>query len=229
MNQSHRFNFRRLAALALGTTGMSLAAMSARADVTFLGVAAGDATSNDAILWTRALDASAPGATSLTAQVAPNDPTITSGVVTFSATTDPAKDYTAKVVAAGLQSNTRYYYRFVSGTNASITGTFKTSPDAGTAAPVHFGFSGDCDGLIRPYDLAANFNLFNLDYFVFIGDVIYETASTGSPAVAATGTIPVPSTNGATQAQLFTDYSRKYREQFLPVNAGGQNGLQTFF
>ena len=33
----------------------------------------------------------------------------------------------------------------------------------------------------------------------------------------------------ATDSQLFTDFSRKYSEQFLPVNIGGQNCLQPFF
>src|SRR5262249_30906456 len=68
-----------------------------------------------------------------------------------------------------------------------------------------------------------------LDFFVWLGDTIYETASSNSPSVTLSGAIPAPSTNGATQAQLFNDYSRKYREQFFPVNPGGQNCLQTFF
>src|SRR5262249_6408206 len=33
----------------------------------------------------------------------------------------------------------------------------------------------------------------------------------------------------ATQSQLFNDFSRKYREQFIPVNVGGQKCLQPFF
>lgn len=33
----------------------------------------------------------------------------------------------------------------------------------------------------------------------------------------------------ATDLQLFTDFLRKYREQFFPVNVGGQNCLQPFF
>src|SRR6185437_8924676 len=53
----------------------------------------------------------------------------------------------------------------------------------------------------------------------------------GSPAVHSTGNIPNPAvlTATATHSQLFDDFSRKYREQFLPVNAGGQNCLQPFF
>ena len=36
-------------------------------------------------------------------------------------------------------------------------------------------------------------------------------------------------TTFATQAQLFADYSKKYRENFLPVNVGGQNCLQVLY
>ena len=67
---------------------------------------------------------------------------------------------------------------------------------------------------------------------MFDGDTEYETsASIGSPAVHSTGNIPDPTVlvPTATQSQLFDDFSRKYREQFLPVNVGGQNCLQPFF
>ena len=208
-----------------------LGILCAHADVAFLGVAAGDASDTDAVLWTRAVDTNAPSATALTVLIA-TDPALTQGLITLSATTDPAKDYTAKIVASNLLSGTRYYYRFLNATNtgnASIIGTFKTPPAPDAAAPLHLAFSGDCDGFMRPYDLASIFPAQNLDFFVFVGDTIYETASLGSPSVTLSGTIPAPSTNGASQAQLFNDYSRKYREQFLAVNPAGQNCLQPMF
>ena len=228
MNRNQFHQPARGRALLRALAGLSAAALSARADLVFLGVAAGDATSTDAILWTRAVDTNAPAAVALTAQVA-TDPAITANVLTFPVSTDATKDYTAKVVATGLTAGTKYYYQFTAGTNASIVGTFKTAPAPTTAAPVHFAFSGDLDGLMRPYVATHDFNLYGLDFFVFLGDTIYETASTGSPAVTSTGTTPAPSATGATQTQLFNDFSKKYREQFLPVNVGGQNGLQTLF
>lgn len=216
-----------LASLFLSAAGLALASWSAHAadNVTFSGVAAGDATSTDVELWTRAEDNNNPAATALTAQVA-----LDNGFATlagsFPVATVVSNDYTAKVLATGLTANTRYYYRFTDGTNYSNTGTFKTVPPPTAAVPLHFGFSGDVDGLIRPYVLAEDFPRQNLDFFAFVGDTIYETASgsTGnnnSPAVTSTAS--------ASQAQLFTDFSRKYREQFLPVNVGGQPGLQPFF
>src|SRR5262249_54336499 len=59
------------------------------------------------------------------------------------------------------------------------------------------------------------------DYFVWLGDTIYETASgvqgtpNFSPAVN-----PTPN---------LTEYWRKYREQFLPVSTGPYAGLTNFF
>src|SRR5712692_6288869 len=99
MNHPSRSLFGRLATLAMSAATLSLASSSAFADLSFLGVASGDASSTDAVLWTRAVDNSAPAAAALMALVAPNDPTVTTGVLTFSVSTDPAKDYTAKVIA----------------------------------------------------------------------------------------------------------------------------------
>jgi phosphodiesterase/alkaline phosphatase D-like protein len=230
MKKRNRSGFK--SRLALGALSLSCAVLPAYADLTFLGVASGDATSNEAVLWTRTVDAAAPASAVLTAQVAANDPTVSIGVMTFSVSTDSAKDYTAKLIASNLVAGTRYYYRFVNATNpasASIIGTFKTAPAPNASAPLHFAFSGDADGLIRPYSLASVFPSLNLDFFVWDGDTIYETASAGSPAVAVSGSIPAPSATGATQAQLFADYARKYREQFLAVNPSGQKGLQPMF
>ena len=71
--------------------------------------------------------------------------------------------------------------------------------------PVHFAFSGDCDGLIRPYALASQVPAKNLDFFMFDRDTEYETsASIGSPAVTSTGNIADPTVivPTATNSQL---------------------------
>src|SRR5262249_2328418 len=148
-------------------TGLLFGAFSANADLAFLGVAAGDASESEAVLWTRAVDTNAPAATALTVQLAANDPTLTQGSITLAVNTDPANDYTAKIVASNLLPGTRYYYRFANATNpanTSILGTFKTAPNPDAAAAVHFAFSGDGDGLIRPYTLASIFPAQNFDF-----------------------------------------------------------------
>lgn len=194
----------------------------AQAAVLYNAVAAGDATSNDAILWTRTVDsATQQGITNnLTTQVS-TDPSFSSISYSYSGATDATRDYTLKLDATGLQSNTRYYYRFQAPDGSlSSTGTFKTAPDSTQVVPVHFGFSGDADGQWRPYASTTNFKNLNLDYFVFLGDTIYETGSKVSPAT---------SDPFANPTQALADYNRKYLEQLQPVQTVGYTGLQTFF
>src|SRR5262245_55627225 len=198
--------------------------------VSFLAVGAGDASSSDAILWTRAQDSSTAAGVGLMAQVS-TDSTFATGLATFAGTTDPAHDYTIHVDATGLQSGTRYFYRFVASDNTvSPVGTFVTAPAPTANVPLSFGFTGDADGLMRPYDATASANFAppgdpsfgeqNFDYFIWLGDTIYETASgqgtpNASPAVSTTPAL--------------ADYWRKYREQFLSVSTGSYAGLTNFF
>ena len=117
--------------------------------VQYTAVAAGDPSSNDAIIWTRAQDSGTTQGVPLTALVS-TDQNFGSGVF-YTGTTDPTRDYTLKVEATGLESGTRYYYRFVAGDGTrSSVGTFKTAPDPTAQVPLHFGFSGDADGRWRP-------------------------------------------------------------------------------
>jgi phosphodiesterase/alkaline phosphatase D-like protein len=198
--------------------------------VSFLGVGAGDATSSDAILWTRAKNSSTAGGVGVHAEVS-TDETFASDLATFSGITDPAHDYTIHVDATGLDSGTRYFYRFVANDNTiSPVGTFVTAPDPAAPVPARFGFTGDADGLMRPYPATASadfappgtpdFGGQAFDYFVWLGDTMYETASgqgtpNFSPAVSNTPTL--------------SDYWAKYRQQLQPVFTGPYAGLQNFF
>jgi len=223
----------------LSVASLALISTSVYAELNFLGVAAGDVSDHDATVWTRAVDPAAPASASLTLEVS-LDPTFGSGAMALTDSTAANRDYTLKLDVTGLQPSTVYYYRFVGPqAETSPIGRFKTAPKPTDNRPVHFAFSGDMDGLMRPYALASTIPGQNLDFYVNVGDTIYETGSNpagdaglpqlNSPAVAASGAIPAPSATGATQAQLFADYSRKYREQFLPVHLAGQNSLKDFY
>src|SRR5262245_40934678 len=210
----------------------------------FLGVASGDADANSAVLWTR-IDPQ-PNVL-VTAQVSTDSGF--GSIQTFPGMSDSTQDSTVKIQATGLTAGTQYYYRFVIGSDFSIPGTFKTAPAANASASLHFAFSGDNDGLMRPYALASQIPAQNFDFYVNLGDVIYETASNvagnngasylNSPSVTLSNDsltfngIPrafIPgSAPFATQAQLQADYSRKYDENFLPVNTAGQNSLQVLY
>ncbi|WP_231387362.1 ExeM/NucH family extracellular endonuclease, partial [Dolichospermum circinale] len=193
----------------------------------FTGVAAGDTTATSAILWTRTFDTAntttQPGITQDVTLQLSTDANFTTIVRSISGVTrDANRDYTLKIDATGLQSGTKYYYRFqTTAGESSQVGTFRTAYEATTQAPVKFAFSGDADGVMRPYISTQNFPNLNLDFFMFLGDTIYETASTGSPA-ATTNIVGNPS-------QALIDYHRKYLENLRPVNNNGFSGLQGLY
>jgi phosphodiesterase/alkaline phosphatase D-like protein/arylsulfatase A-like enzyme len=195
------------------------------AKLAFTGVAAGDATVNDAILWTRTYDpiTNKGSNTNLTAQVSTD---ANFGTIAFTynvpARTDGLDhDGTAKIDATGLASGTKYYYRFKTATGeTSQVGSFKTAYDPTAKVAVRFAASGDYDGLMRPYPSTADFGKLNLDFFGNLGDTIYETASKSSPAAAD------PNVN---LAQALIDYHAKYLEGFQPTTPGGFASLQTLF
>src|SRR5262245_11724361 len=111
----------RLTVLSLGLASVfAIFTPMAEASVSFLGVAAGDATSTSATLWTRAVDSAAPANTSLTLEysTAPLPPAVfqgpflPSGVAQLpgACTTDSAKDYVCKLKLERLTPNTVYFY-----------------------------------------------------------------------------------------------------------------------
>ena len=78
-----------------------LIAPSASGTSIFNGVAAGDMTTNDAILWTRATDLAGTSGVSLTAQVSTSS-TFAAGVLSYTGATLAVNDFTLKLDATGL-------------------------------------------------------------------------------------------------------------------------------
>lgn len=202
---------------------------NSRNNVIFNGVASGDATENSAILWTRTADSTTnQGKVSdLVAQVS-TDPQFNSIQSYFVTKTDPNRDYTLKIDNTYLQSNTRYYYRFLApGGQVSQVGTFKTAPGKTENVPLRMAFSADTAGEWRPYGLSKGFSQLNLDFFVFLGDTMYETVS-GNPNVGVPISPPTadPFEN---PVQALADYRRKYLENLYPVTPNGFPGLQELY
>jgi phosphodiesterase/alkaline phosphatase D-like protein len=87
----------------------------------------------------------------------------------------PADDLTVHVVVDGLAAGTRYYYRFQAADGArSEPGACTTAYAPDQAAPLTFAFSGDADWIWRPFPLLQALNREPLDFFIFLGDLIYE-------------------------------------------------------
>ena len=104
------------------------------------GVASGDPGPGSVMLWTRAapFDDSASMVT-ITLEVA-MDESFSSIVHQQNYQATSASDHTVRILLEGLNTNTIYYYRFISGGTTSITGRTRTAPDTHSMQPVKLAF-----------------------------------------------------------------------------------------
>lgn len=151
------------------------------------GVASGDVTHFSAVLWTRV-----NARETLTVEVS-TDPGFQQRVLKRAVLASAANDFTAKVIAAPLRPNQRYFYRWRHGDSVSEVGTFRTAPPPRISADLRFAYSGDSDGTRKANGMPA-FNNFEaldaarlegLDFFVYLGDTIYSD-SVFRPSAAQT-------------------------------------------
>ncbi len=192
------------AAALLAAGGLSPAAAraavadAAGAGVFGFGVASGDPTGTEVLLWTRVTpDPSAvPGSglgrpTTVHWEVAADDGfdrVLHRGTVR----TDPARDHTVKVVVGGLTPYTRYSYRFRALGQTSPVGRTQTAPDEpGTLHALRLAVvscSNYTGGFFTAYrGLAARDDL---DAVLHLGDYVYEYGNAedryGPPELAGT-------------------------------------------
>jgi alkaline phosphatase D len=127
-------------------------------------------------------------------------------VSTVGGTTSATSDFTLKLDATGLTSNSQYYFRFVGPDGVtSPTAQFTTAPMPNEKVDVRFGFSGDADGRFRPYPSIADIASRKLNYFIFLGDTMYETQDAGSSAVPI---ITGETTDPASLSQALAAYNQ---------------------
>ena len=140
------------------------------------GVASGDVTSQSAVLWTRV-----DRATRIKVEVStkPNFKGKKAFKQALRASRDD--DLTAKVLAAPLEPNTVYFYRWSDakkGGGVSETGTFKTAPNENAPLNVTFAYTGDSDGLFgNNFEVLDAVRAENPDFFIYLGDAIYSDSS----------------------------------------------------
>jgi alkaline phosphatase D len=155
------------------------------------GVASGDPRQGTVILWTRVVNVgSSPVDLPLRLEVAV-DPSFTQLVVQKDdLTATVAHDGCIKVRVKRLSAGSTYYYRFslVQGTKRyhSTAGRTRTAPDASADVPVRFAVANCQDYVGRywnPYQQLLTLQPHELDFFLSIGDYIYETTvADGVPA-----------------------------------------------
>ena len=150
-----------------------------------LGVASGDPRQNTVILWTRVVNAgSSPVDLPLRLEVA-TDNTFTQLVVQKDdLTATVAHDGCIKVRVKRLSPGSTYYYRFSLVQERtryySTTGRTRTAPEASADVPVRFAVANCQDYVGRywnSYQQMLTIQPQELDFFLSIGDYIYETTA----------------------------------------------------
>jgi alkaline phosphatase D len=137
------------------------------------GVASGDPLSDRVILWTRITLAQPRSAVNVSWTVA-SDPAMSQVVQRGTAKTNPARDYTVKVDASGLQPGSTYYYRFTVDGQMSPVGRTRTLP-VGAVQRLRLAVvscSNHAYGYFNAYRRVAE--RADLDAVVHLGDYLYE-------------------------------------------------------
>jgi alkaline phosphatase D len=157
-------------------------AETARSGAFGFGVASGDPTATELLLWTRvtptpdALPGSGKGPAVEVRWELAADEAFTRIVRTGRVTADVSRDHTVKVVVSRLTPYTRYWYRFTSGGQTSPVGRTQTAPDeAGQLHALRMAFvscSNWTGGFFTAYrGIAARDDL---DVVLHLGDYLYE-------------------------------------------------------
>jgi len=159
-------------------------AQPSRGSVSFdEGVASGDPMPDAVVLWTRAVDPTAPGAAQeIILQVA-SDAAFAESLVERSVTALPQADHTVRVFVDGLRADCIYFYRFIARAGGmSRTGRTRTAPSADSDRAVVLAFTscqnyevGFYQGWRRMIvDDEAAPEDGRIDVILQVGDFIYE-------------------------------------------------------
>ncbi len=174
------------AAFALGglsaSTAEAVVRSAAAKGVFGFGVASGDPTATEVLLWTRvtpdpsAVPGSGAGKRTVVHWEVAGDAEFTKVLQRGKQHSDPERDHTIKVVVSGLSPYTRYYYRFRALGEVSPVGRTQTSPDEpGVTHALRMAFvscSNFTGGYFTAYrGLAARDDL---DLVLHLGDYLYE-------------------------------------------------------
>lgn len=157
------------------------------------GVASGDPTPTNIIIWTRVTpDSGFAGSASVDWRMA-TDTGMTNIIQSGTYITDNSKDYTVKVDVGGLNPNSYYYYEFTHDSLHSIRGRTRTSPLA-MQDSLRFGVVSCANyeaGYFNAYRVLTERN--DIDAIIHLGDYIYEYEHDGYSYNTSAGRIWEPS------------------------------------
>ncbi|EJE8512032.1 alkaline phosphatase D family protein [Vibrio parahaemolyticus] len=174
------------------------------------GVASGDPTQTQVIIWTRVTTAASY--VDVTWQVA-SDMEFSNVVQSGVFTTDTGRDFTVKVDVQNLNANSQYYYRFMVGEMMSEVGQTQTLPEDGVekASMAVVSCANYPAGYFHVYrEILNQYEQSPFDVVLHLGDYIYEYGAGGyaSEDAAALGREP----SKGTECITLDDYRKRYAQ-----------------
>ncbi|HHC6524326.1 TPA: alkaline phosphatase [Vibrio parahaemolyticus] len=174
------------------------------------GVASGDPTQTQVIIWTRVTTAASY--VDVSWQVA-SDMEFSNVVQSGVFTTDTGRDFTVKVDVQNLNANSQYYYRFMVGEMMSEVGQTKTLPEDGVekASMAVVSCANYPAGYFHVYrEILNQHEQSPFDVVLHLGDYIYEYGAGGyaSEDAAASGREP----SKGTECITLDDYRKRYAQ-----------------
>jgi hypothetical protein len=165
------------------------------------GVASGDPLEDRVILWTKYTPVSVDESVVLQLRIAEVtesinfddhlDPQANPYLWTANIETTAETDYIAKVDVTGLVSNTHFVFAFTDGNVVSDVGQTRTAPspedDVEELNYCFFSCANFLNGYFHPYDVGSTME--DLDFWIHLGDYIYEYAEPESIALVSTVSI----------------------------------------
>ncbi|HGF3772448.1 TPA: alkaline phosphatase [Vibrio parahaemolyticus] len=174
------------------------------------GVASGDPTQTQVIIWTRVTIAASY--VDVSWQVA-SDMEFSNVVQSGVFTTDTGRDFTVKVDVQNLNANSQYYYRFMVGEMMSEVGQTQTLPEDGVekASMAVVSCANYPAGYFHVYrEILNQHEQSPFDVVLHLGDYIYEYGTGGyaSEDAAALGREP----SKGTECITLDDYRKRYAQ-----------------
>ncbi|HCG6557575.1 TPA: alkaline phosphatase D family protein [Vibrio parahaemolyticus] len=174
------------------------------------GVASGDPTQTQVIIWTRVTTAASY--VDVSWQVA-SDMEFLNVVQSGVFTTDTGRDFTVKVDVQNLNANSQYYYRFMVGEMMSEVGQTQTLPEDGVekASMAVVSCANYPAGYFHVYrEILNQHEQSPFDVVLHLGDYIYEYGAGGyaSEDAAALGREP----SKGTECITLDDYRKRYAQ-----------------
>lgn len=168
-----------------------------------LGVASGDPGTTSVVLWTR-LITDATGDLEVAVDVAVD---AEFEELTYSRVLPVLADegHSVHAIPEVLAPDSWYFYRFRIGGHISTVGRARTTPDGGSN-PVRFGFSSCQNWQQGTYAAHRHASMEDLDFFVWLGDYIYESGAFDLGVVTAAG----PRVHDGGEVTTLNEYRARY-------------------